>query len=264
MFFAENEILLDMVGVFKIKRENYSLKTPKSRNYDSLSIRLHGTGKFTIDGNTFSVTNGDVLYLPKNGIYEQQTSSETIITIHFINYSFHSESNFELLKIDDYAYIEDLFQRLYNIWKEKKSGYRYQSTALFYELLYFLHRNEEVQSFRTEHCIKKINEAIDYIHIHFRNETININDLCKRIAVSDTYFRKLFKKIYNVSPKQYIINLKLELASQLLQSHFYSVTEVSDKAGFGDTKYFSKLFKKQFGVSPKKFQQDYEYYRKIN
>lgn len=258
MFFSESELSLDLIGAFKIRRENHSLKTPKSRQYDSLSIRLCGKGKFTIRGSEIRVGHGDVLYMPKNEIYEHETGGETIIALHFINYSFHKENTFELLKIDDCAYAEDLFLRIYDAWKEKKSGYRYQCTALLYELLYYLHRNEQAQPFGSEPCIEKINTAVDYIHTHFRNESISVADLCKTACMSDTYFRKLFRKVHGISPKQYIINLRLELASQLLQSQFYSIAEVSEKAGFGDTKYFSKLFRQRFGVPPKQFQQDFE------
>lgn len=71
--------------------------------------------------------------------------------------------------------------------------------------------------------------------------------------VSETYFRKLFKKLYSVSPKQYIINLKLETAAQLLQSQLYSVNEACDKSGFADPKYFTRLFKSRYGCSHKEF-----------
>ena len=71
--------------------------------------------------------------------------------------------------------------------------------------------------------------------------------------VSEAYFRKLFKKLYSVSPKQYVINLRLETAAQLLQSQLYSVNEVGDRSGFTDPKYFAKLFKSKYGCSPKEF-----------
>lgn len=258
MFFSENELSLELIGAFKITRGEFSIKTPKVRDYDSLSIRLCGSGVFTVGADEYTVSRGDVLYMPKNASYEYRTENETIIALHFLNYSFRRGNTFELLKIDDCEHAEELFRRIYDVWKEKKSGYRYQCTALFYELLYYLHREEQSQSYISEPCIEKINEAVDYIHTHYRSETISISELCKRISVSETYFRKLFKRVHNESPKEYIIHLRLELASQLLQSQFYSITEVAEKAGFCDTKYFSRLFKKRYDVSPKKFQQDYE------
>lgn len=86
--------------------------------------------------------------------------------------------------------------------------------------------------------------AVSYIHSHYRNEQMNVSELASMCAVSDTYFRKLFKEIHGVSPAQYIINLRLEYASQLLMSRLYTILEVSEKSGFNDVKYFSKLFKK--------------------
>ena len=59
--------------------------------------------------------------------------------------------------------------------------------------------------------------------------------------------------IYATSPNHYIIDLRLEYASQLLASGLYTVGEVGAKCGIPDTKYFSKLFKKRFGATPRDY-----------
>ena len=70
------------------------------------------------------------------------------------------------------------------------------------------------------------------------------------ISISEVYFRKIFKKIYKVSPNKYINNLRLEYASQLLQSGLYRIYEISELSGFTDVKYFAKCFKEKYGISP--------------
>ena len=99
----------------------------------------------------------------------------------------------------------------------------------------------------------KIKKALDYIHVHFRSEEISISSLAAMCSVSETYFRKQFKNLYSVPPNQYIINLRLENASQLLQSELYTVAEAAEKSGFNDTKYFSRIFKQHFNMSPKEY-----------
>lgn len=99
-----------------------------------------------------------------------------------------------------------------------------------------------------------IKKAADYIHSHFRSEQIEIAHLAEMCSVSETYFRKLFKLHYGVSPKRYIIGLQLETAAQLLQSQLYSVTDVCERSGFVDSKYFAKPFKSRYGCSPKQYQ----------
>jgi len=254
MFFSENDLSLELIGVFKITRNIYSTKSCNHRNYDSISLRTNGRGDFKANSMTFSVKRGDVLYLPKNAQYNCWTSGETIFAIHFINYSFTSKNQIEIISVENIEYIEELVTEMYNEWKEQKQGYRYKCTSLFYSLIHFL--NCQLQKNKLEALPRedKFKTAIDYIHAHFRNEQISVASLAQMCAVSDSYFRKQFKKIYSLSPNQYIISLRLEYASQLLRSRLYTVSEVAEKSGFNDTKYFYKSFKKRFQYSPKEFQ----------
>ena len=71
--------------------------------------------------------------------------------------------------------------------------------------------------------------------------------------MSETYFRKIFADKYGISPKKYIINLKLNHAKRLLLSSKYSVEEVCFKCGYSDVSMFSREFKKVVGVSPSVF-----------
>ena len=256
MFFSENELSLELLGVFRISRKTKITQKSHPRNYDSLSLRLSGSGKFKTENKAFKVQKGDVLYLPKNADYTQNTDGEKLIAIHFINYSFNRKNKIEVIKAEDIPYIENIATKMYDIWKEKKQGYRYKCTSLLYELLYILNCQEHEQIIDSVTSDQKIKTAIDYIHTNYRSGDIDISHLAEMCCISEVYFRKLFKKIYDVSPKQYILNLKLEVASQLLHSQFYTVNEVSDKSGFNDVKYFSKLFKKRFNMTPKEFQQN--------
>ncbi len=253
MFFAENELSLELLGVFKLKRREMSSKCAEARNYDSISLRLDGRGHFKTEGEKISVKKGDLLYIPKNAQYEQKTSYETVIAVHFINYTFNKKNKIEKLTIENSQYAEEIFKKMYDVWKEKKQGYRYKCISLLYELLYFSNRQEQKIKFNNLGHDSDIKNAVNYIHSNFRSEQIEISFLADMCSVSPTYFRKLFKRLYSVSPKQYIINLRLQTAQQLLQSQLYSVSEVCEKSGFTDSKYFAKLFKARYGYSPKAY-----------
>ena len=254
MFFAENEINAELLGVFKISREKYINKKAYKRSYDSLSIRLSGRGQFETVKETFTVKKGNVLYIPKNADYTQKSDGEKIIAIHFIN-SNSSGNKPEVITAEDIGYVEALFCRIYDVWKEKKQGHKYKCSALLYEILYILNCQEHSKIIQSVSGDSKIKLAIDYIHSNYRsNNTIEIKKLAEMCCVSETYFRKLFKKIHGVSPVQYTIDLKLEFASHLLRSQHYTINEVAYKSGFCDSKYFSKLFKKRYNCSPKVFQ----------
>lgn len=254
MFFSENELSLELLGVYKLKRKVSKHRSYNNRSYDSISIRLNGMGNFETKNKTFSVKRGDILYLPKNCEYTQHTSGETIISIHFINYTFNTQNEIEVMTLESAEYTEEIIQNMYNIWKEKKPGHRYKCISLLYELLYYIYKGNYDQKIINISNNTSLKIATDYIHSNFRSKNFEVGELADMCSVSETYFRKLFKKIYAVSPKQYILNLKLEYASQLLQSKLYNVNEVSEKSGFADVKYFSRLFKTKFGYTPKVYQ----------
>ena len=78
--------------------------------------------------------------------------------------------------------------------------------------------------------MQKIKKALDIIHSSYRTKQIEICELAKSCAVSETYFRKLFKKTHGVSPIQYVIDLRVDFASHLLQSRLYTISEVATKS----------------------------------
>lgn len=254
MFFSKNDISAELLGVFKIKRENFNHHSFGGRAYDSLSIRLAGSAKFKTEKEAFNIKKGDILYIPKGADYKQTAEEETVIAIHFINYSHEKDNKIERLTIEDNAHALELFSLMYDVWKEKKQGHGYLCTSLFYELLHFLYCQQAVQFYESITHENEMNIAMDYIHTNYRKGPIEISHLAQMCAVSETYFRKLFKKLNGVSPQQYIINLKLEFAFHLLGSNLYSVNEVSQKSGFQDTKYFSRAFKQHYGYSPREVQ----------
>ena len=71
------------------------------------------------------------------------------------------------------------------------------------------------------------------------------------------YYNKIFAKKFNTSPKQYLINKKLNHAKDLIVSSNLSITEISEYTGFQSVYHFSRLFKKHFNMSPLTYKKNY-------
>lgn len=254
MFFSEDSVSLELLGVFKIKRRKYVNIRSHSRSYDTISLRISGQGDFKTEKGDFSVGRGDLLYMPRNADYQQKSENETIIAVHFINYSFKSSNDIVASSVEDIEYVEKLMLEMYDVWKNLNVGYRHKCTSLLYELLYFMRCREHTRIIGSTTAEGKIRPALDHIHSHYRSNTPDIESLAEMCALSEPYFRKIFKKTYGVSPIRYIIDLKLDFASHLLRSDLYTVGEAAYRSGFTDTKYFSRLFKQKYGVSPREYQ----------
>lgn len=83
---------------------------------------------------------------------------------------------------------------------------------------------------------------------------LSIQAVAKEACMSEYHFFRLFKKMTGVSPHQYIVSKRLELASSLLQQYGMPVSAAAIECGFTDIHSFSKAFKKQFAVNPSTLQ----------
>jgi len=80
--------------------------------------------------------------------------------------------------------------------------------------------------------------------------------MAQRAFLSKFHFHRLFTRIYKVTPHQYLTQVRLDAAKQLLAKEGISITDVCTVIGFESLGSFSTLFSKQTGYSP-------QYYRNI-
>ncbi len=114
----------------------------------------------------------------------------------------------------------------------------------------------------------KSNEILKYFHSLYsqslfkyrdlfqKNDFKNVKEMMKKSMLSEPQFRKLFTKLYNTTPKEWLLKKSLFKAKKLLEEKELNVTEVCFECGFNSSSWFSKSFKEEFGITPKKFQQN--------
>lgn len=95
---------------------------------------------------------------------------------------------------------------------------------------------------------RRINRGREYIDTYFLSD-LPIKEIAREAAMSEYHFFRLFKKVYRVSPHQYILHKRLAAGRALLLQQ-QPVSSVALDCGFADIFSFSKAFKKHFGISP--------------
>lgn len=94
--------------------------------------------------------------------------------------------------------------------------------------------------------------SIEYIHNHYK-ENIKLDTLAKIEHYHPVYYSSWFKKKTGKTPKEYIAELRLKEAKQLLETTKWSITEISEELRFENASSFTRWFVKGEGISPLKY-----------
>lgn len=99
---------------------------------------------------------------------------------------------------------------------------------------------------------KPIVLCIDYIysHIHYK---ITIKELAEYLKISESYLSKLFHKEMGIPLSQYILNLKIEKAKNLLKYSDYNIVTIANYLSFSTQSHFIQVFQKKTGLTPHKY-----------
>ena len=87
-----------------------------------------------------------------------------------------------------------------------------------------------------------------------------LEDILKKLPVSYSKLRKDFKVLTGDSPNQYLLNLRLEKAKELLVNTNLSISEIAYQTGFVSASYLSKIFKAKIGSPPKNYRVNFEFF----
>ncbi|HOJ10785.1 MAG TPA: helix-turn-helix domain-containing protein [Clostridiales bacterium] len=97
-----------------------------------------------------------------------------------------------------------------------------------------------------------LGKVLDYMNRMYA-EDITLQNLADVGAVSSAHLNKLFRSTFNISPMQYINNMRLDKAKELMMYSDFNISQISELVGFESIHYFSRYFKKKEGISPSEF-----------
>jgi signal transduction histidine kinase/ligand-binding sensor domain-containing protein/DNA-binding response OmpR family regulator len=105
---------------------------------------------------------------------------------------------------------------------------------------------------------KLYKKAVQIIEKNISNEKFDIPFFCEELGVSKSVLFTKVKTWTNFTPKQFIQHIRLKRAALFLEQGKASITQISSKVGFKDSKYFSRIFKTKFGKTPKEYTQSFQ------
>ncbi|THF81702.1 helix-turn-helix transcriptional regulator [Cohnella fermenti] len=149
--------------------------------------------------------------------------------------------------------IAELHKQLLHASSSPDSMSLLEKKSLFYRLLNQLLLADRVSRNKTSYTV--VDESIQYIQKHYM-EPITLEKLAGRCRMKPKYFSYLFRKYVGLAPIDYLIQYRMNRASELLLQGGFPVASVARSVGYSDPYYFSRLFKKHKGMSPGKAGQE--------
>ena len=125
-------------------------------------------------------------------------------------------------------------------------GSRMQIFSAFYGLL------EKVAA-GTDRGEDPLANVVRFVEENLSDPGLSNSVLARSAHISESYLRKLFHRQYHTTPKQYILELRLQKAKLLLTDTASSVTEVAEACGFSSVYHFCKAFKMRTGTTPTQY-----------
>ena len=234
---------------------------PKIRSYHLIHFVLYGKGELHINEHIFQLSAGDAFFIPAGKVsyyeaskedpwcyawvsflginsqmylYQLMTSTDDVYIVHGLDNQKYKERIFEIISLQGVS-TSRYFQA---------NGILFQIMAMLFDDINFQESNWGKSSV--------VDEVKFYLDINYA-EKIKLRDVAKSFGIHPNYLTRIFHEKYGISPKQYLISLKLKKARRLLTTTELSVSVISSSLGFDDQLAFSKIFKKEFAVSPSEY-----------
>lgn len=106
-----------------------------------------------------------------------------------------------------------------------------------------------IKAAKTNRCHYLATAAKDYIDSHY-NEELSLEDVSREVNLSPQYFSRFFKNETGCNFIEYLTQVRISKAIELLKDNDLSVKEICYTIGYNDPNYFSRIFKKITGYSP--------------
>ncbi|WP_448778758.1 two-component regulator propeller domain-containing protein [Bacteroides congonensis] len=98
-------------------------------------------------------------------------------------------------------------------------------------------------------------QVMEYMEEQMGNSELTVDDFAEKLLLSRTIFYRKLKSIIGLAPVDFIRNMRIKRASQLIDNGNFNMSQIAYMIGFSDPKYFSKCFKKQMGMSPSEYKE---------
>ncbi len=257
--------------------DQFPLVPPHWHNEFELNYIVSGKSEFTCGEDKFIADAGDIILIPPNrlhALYPYGDDLQVYNTLVFreellgigkeerCGISFMEpiiNGNREiLLPISGshaaYGEIRQCVEQIFICVKENSPAADLHMKSELLRFLWLLQESGCITTVKNqdENQMENIREALVFINLNYR-EAISIEQLAQMAHLSRSYFMYCFKKMVGISAMEYIIQLRIKLACEMLRNSTAPSLEIAFACGFQNLSNFNRQFKKYVGYTPKQY-----------
>lgn len=222
----------------------------KNRRAHGIVLQTSGSAVYSFElGTSITLRVNDLLFLPQGSCYTVAPSSDSdcycinfraIESISSKPFSFHTGNAAQFLA---------LFKDAVRLHHSHNPARHDMVLSCLYSIIYAL-KSEYFKAYTPSDRLEMLRPAIEYIEKRFPDGNISIPCLANLCGISPVYFRRVFHAVYGMPPVQYIREIRLTRARELLIGSSCSIQSIAEQCGFSSDCAFSREFKKACGLSP--------------
>lgn len=257
----DREIVVTEIALALFVPAGQGRPSHRDRKAHGLVFNVGCTSVYRFEGgDSLTCRDGDCLYLPKGSNYTVctvPTAEHGETGSYAINFLMLSEEASPpwVMRLSGTSETASLFSKAAKAWLRKDVGFYEECFSCLYRILQRVKR-ESARYFPKQKSMELLAPALRYVNEHYAEEGISVAHLAHLCDVSEVYLRRVFRRVFGVSPAVYMRNRRIDYAKELLCTEEYSVTDVAMLSGFNDTAYFAREFKRVVGVTPSVYRKD--------
>lgn len=239
---------------------------PKKRDYHFIHFVKEGKGLLEIEGKSIEVHQNQLFIVPANmtstytaDAYEPWKYSwigfTGIESTDFVQNLMHSSKQRYVIDCLDASFYEKRIHSIIKLDQNDMSAY-FKINGIMYEIIGTLLSEHSVNN-TTINDTSPAFQAMRYMDLHYYDD-IQISDIANAVGIHPNYLSAMFKDEFAISPKKYLMKLKINKAKKLLSESDDLINTVGNSVGFSDGLSFSKFFKKETGNSPTNYRKEHK------
>ncbi|MBQ4320808.1 MAG: helix-turn-helix transcriptional regulator [Oscillospiraceae bacterium] len=235
---------------------DWSRPQPFPRHTNALVFVTEGSIEYRFPDSTVRSCPGDVLALPKGLVYSG-VSRNPVNSFYVLDFETVREGELQallprVLHPENSRETELRFRRICEIWNGDTPTGHLRCRGMLYALL------EELVTLagngsEDDWAMRLVSETAAFLKASAAEPELTVAAAAERVHLSQSQLRRLFRKVLGRSPLEYLQDVRLSMAKNLLLYSSLSVGEIAVRCGYDSYSYFSRAFRKQTGLCPTQF-----------